>query len=252
MIKITALTDQSGYKIIDLKSMNIWTAIIVSFIAVELIPRASSHLANLVGPALIPLDPDGVFAWISVHHLFQLALTILVMLIVFRGALSDWGFNFNKWRTSLVIIVVFAIGFGLMEYTYMSGRPYTTDFPQTQINEIGWQGFQYFLSGLGEEPLFRGLVIILLLSGLRSSKLTITKQNIIVVMLSTVLFMYAHLQFDWLSLSAPGYDFSQQTKALQLGVLYAVVFLHTRSLLAPIALHGLSNGISATIGFYII
>ena len=134
----------------------------------------------------------------------------------------------------------------------MSGAAYQTDYPQTQINMLGMQVFQYLLSGVGEEPLFRGLVITVLLAGLSTTRLSTRLQYFTAIFVSTLLFMYAHISIDWLTMSISGFDFGQQTKALQLGVLFAVIFIHTRSLFAPIVLHGLSNGITATIGFYIV
>ena len=134
----------------------------------------------------------------------------------------------------------------------LPSQSYTTEYPQTPLNTHGILVFQYFLSGMGEEPLFRGLVIVILLGRLTTTKLLVKHQYIVVICLSTLIFMYAHLSVDLLSMSITGFDFGQQTKALQIGALLAIVFIHTRSLFAPIVLHGLSNGITATIGFYVL
>lgn len=234
--------------------VNAWMALLIMLLAVELIPLVSFHTANLLDPllSLSQWDADGVFAWLGVHHLLQLLLSVVVMLVVFPRRLSAWGFNFHHWRTSLIIIVVFAVAFTILEYAYRVGQPYVTDFPQTHRNELGWQVFQYLISGLGEEPLFRGIVIVLLLAALSASSLSPGLHYLLAVVVSTGLFMYAHLDVNWWSMSAPGYDFGQQTKALQMGVLCGAAFIYTRSLFAPIVLHGLSNGITASLGFYVV
>ncbi len=222
------------------------------FLAIELLSFASSYLANLVGPAFLQSDPDGVFLLLIAHHTFLLILTLLVMKSFPLTRLTDWGVNFKKWKTSLLVIAVFAILFGLLEYSYMRGGTYSPGFPLTTSNKFGWQIFQYFFSGLGEEPLFRGLVIVLLLNVMRTTRLAVYQQHVFIVVVSTALFMFAHLDVDWLNLSISGFEFGQQTKAFQLGILYAIVFIHTKSLFAPIVLHGLSNGLTASIGFYVV
>jgi len=229
-------------------------AIIFIVIAVELLSLTAIYFANLVAPSFSEKHSSHVIAWLAIHHVILFSLTVSLMIAVFRMPLSEWGFNFNKWKTSLVIIFAFAFSFSVAEFFYMNGRPYTPDpsFPLTTKNMLYWQGFQYLLSGLGEEPLFRGFAIVLLSHGLQSTKLAMNHQQVLIVILSTLIFMLAHLDIDWLSLSVSGFNFSQQTKALQLGILYAIVFIHTRSLFAPIVLHGLSNGITATIGFYFV
>lgn len=236
----------------DLKSLNVWAAFLVACLSVGTIPMVASGLTNVMAPTFSHLDEDGVFAWLMVHHVLLLGLTMLAIFVVDRGKLSEWGFNLQKLPTSLLIIAGFIPAFSLIEFMYMSGRPYVTDFPQNSFNNLGWQGFQYFFSGLGEEPLFRGFIIVLMLNSLRTSNLSIRTQQVVAIAVSTVLFMYAHLDVDWLTFSVTHYDFSQLTKALQFGIFLGVVFVYTQSLLAPIILHGLANGITATIGFYLV
>lgn len=156
--------------------------------------------------------------------------------------------DFSEWRLTIYRSTFFII----IKNRNLPSQSYTTEYPQTPLNTHGILVFQYFLSGMGEEPLFRGLVIVILLGRLTTTKLLVKHQYIVVICLSTLIFMYAHLSVDLLSMSITGFDFGQQTKALQIGALLAIVFIHTRSLFAPIVLHGLSNGITATIGFYVL
>lgn len=212
---------------------------------------ASFSLTNNILRTTLEIDPDGVYAWLILHHLIQLGLTVLVMAFLFDLPLSTWGFNLSNWKKSLLIVIAFAVLFSLIQYAYVSGTTYSPGFPLTPANKIGWQVFQYFFSGLGEEPLFRAFVIVLLLCGLSSTTLPANWQNALAVGISTLAFMFAHLSVDWVSFSIIGFDFDQQMMALQLGVLYGVTFVYTRSLLAPIMLHGLSNGITSSLGMYL-
>ena len=241
---------QTDKRLSLVRSLGTLGCVLVALLAAFGIPPIASQLTELIYPSVSEYDPDDVFLWITVHHIIQLILTIIVMLILARGNLSVWGFNLNKFWLSVAWVVGFVVIFGTIEYMRLSGGFETRDYPLTQRNILGVQGFQYFLSGTGEEPLFRGLVIILFSAAMLRMTVLNTAHNVLVVAISTVIFMVAHLNVSVSPFAVDGFDFDQQAKALQLGVLYAVVFVQTRSLLAPIVIHGLSNGLLFTISFY--
>ena len=236
-----------------IQSFGLTFDLFLTIVVVLAIPVISSYGATLFFPLVQQIDPDGLFAWISLHHIIQLILTIIVMLILASGRLDLWGFNLNHFKRSLVFIMLFLVVFGAMEYVRLSnGNTSGPDYPLTQTNMLGQQGFQYLLSGLGEEPLFRGFVMVFLASSV-TAKLDIGSFELpLTVLIATALFMLAHIDIDMRSLSATTIDIEQQMRALQLGLLYGVIFHHTRSLVAPIIIHGLSNGLQFTIGFYLI
>ncbi len=85
------------------------------------------------------------------------------------------------------------------------------------------------LAALGEELLFRGVVLQLFYEGLKNSHLA--------VFISAILFSALHLQF---------YGFLPRTV---LGILFGYIFIWTGSLWIPIILHFLFNGITVVAAY---
>lgn len=105
----------------------------------------------------------------------------------------------------------------------------------------GYLGFQMLLSGTCEEPLFRGMVMVVLaryMKGMHQiGKWEIPTTGII----ATVLFMLAHIGFTLSPFAITHFSVLQQFTALGLGVYYAVSFHRTGSLLCPILSHNFAN-----------
>lgn len=234
-------------KIIDL---------IIVFIAIEFIPRLSVFLANLLNPVIQSFDKDGVFLWISVHHIFQLILTIGIMKFYFKSRLRDWGFNLDNRQKAIKIVgwfilifsVIQIIGSVILFINRESTEPYF-GYLLTSKNILGYYSFEAFLSGTCEEPLFRGFAILVLAQSwkgrFRIGKIDFTIAGI----LAAILFTYAHISysifpFKILHLSPP-----QLLTAFGVGLFYSIVFQKTKSLLIPILLHNVSNIIVITIPY---
>ena len=69
------------------RSIVIPAVVLLAFI----IPRSATVVTDLVWPLVSAIDPDRVFLWISIHHVLTLAFTVLVMKLVFRIDLRQWG-----------------------------------------------------------------------------------------------------------------------------------------------------------------
>jgi len=123
-------------------------------------------ITNLVWPLVSAFDPEKIFLPETIRYVFQLAITGLVMRFVLRVNLGQWGFNLNKWRESLRLFGWFAlVTTGWLILTSLpniiSGNAPTFHYPLTARNMTGYLGF-VVMAGLGEEPLFRGLVMIVI------------------------------------------------------------------------------------------
>lgn len=220
--------------------------------AILLVPRFAAWGANLISPFLTAIDPNGSFAWLFAHHALQLAFAVMLMLVLSNGRLSLWGFNLNRWKTSLAFIVGLLIVFGTAEYIRISGGGASAfDAPRTQRDMLGVQAFQYIMSGLGEEPLFRAFIIVFLARSIPQIFRLGDLEVPATVLIATALFMFAHIQIDYAQFSIVHVDLGQQLKALQFGLLYGIAFHYTRSLLAPVAMHGISNGLPMSIELYL-
>ena len=226
----------------------------IGVLAVILIPQIAILLTGLIYPAIQHHDPDGSFLYLSIHHLFQLLLTILAMMALSkRTNLKDWGFNLRNFKESWKWIGLFLLVFLAIEFFRIRGNlPIESEYSLTTKNKLGIQFFQYLLSGLGEEPLFRGLIMVYLARNWNRVFSLGKVQVPITVLIATLLFMLAHLDFDLTQMTVSGFDFDQQMKALQMGLLYGLAFFYTKSLLAPIVIHGLSNGIQFTLMYHVL
>ena len=226
----------------------------IALLAVFIIPRSARVVTNLVWPLVSAFDPERVFLWITIHHVLQLAFTVLVMKLVFRVDLRQWGINLNKLPESLRIFGWFAlVYFGwvilLRLPDIISGSAPSFSYSLTTRNMAGYLGFQFLLSGTGEEPLYRGMVITVLGKYWRGTHrigdVEITSAGIV----AAILFMLAHIGFTFSPFAITHFSLYQQFLAFGLGLYYAIVFHRTGSLLGPIISHGYANGISLVVRY---
>ena len=219
----------------------------VALLAVFIIPRSAGFVTDLVWPLVGAFDPT-VSGWITIHHVLQLVFTVLVMKFVFKIDLRQMGFNLNKRRESLRIFGWFArvylvVVILILLPNIIFGSAPSFDYPLTAENMAGVLGFQILLSGTGEEPLFRGMVMIVLgkfMTGMhRIGNSEIPSSGVV----ATILFTLAHVGFTISPFAITHFDPLQLFGALVFGLFYANVFHRTGSLLSPIIMHGYSNGI---------
>jgi len=220
-------------------------AILVTFLAILIIPRVAGQLATLSAAWFGGIDPDGVYLWISLHHVWQLMLTIALMLI-FNRHLGAWGFNIDNRETSLrhlKLFVLYATGFFVIQdlVLYFVASPVWIDFPLTLENVLGYLGFQLLLSGTCEEPLFRGFVMMMLYPAFAGSlnikSIEIPHSGLI----AAIFFTLAHIGFSVWPLEITRIHPPQLVLSFVMGIIYAIMFHRTRSLLAPILAHNYVN-----------
>ncbi len=213
-----------------------------------IIPRFATFLTDLAWPLVSAIDPDKVYLWVSIHHVLVLAFTVLVMKFVFRMDFRQWGFNLNKLPESLRIFGWFARVYLVVILltllpNIVSGTAPSFDYSLTAKNVAGILGFQILLSGTAEEPLFRGMVMVILgkyITGMhRIGNWEIPSSGIV----AAILFTLAHVGFTLSPFAITDFSLFDLTGALLLGLFFAIVFHRTGSLLAPIIMHGYGNGI---------
>lgn len=228
---------------------------IAVFLAVALIPAAARLPADAMWSFVSPLDPDRAFLWITMHHVAQLALTLLVLRLVFHLPPREAGFNLSNLHVSLKSVARFALVYALWVTAVHAGdiMQGTTPFfayPLTDTNMTGVLSFQLLLSGGAEEPLFRGLVMGVLGRYWTKVYRVGLVEMPVTGLVATALFMFAHL--NWTA-SAPYVSASayQQLLSLGLGLYYAALFHRTKSLVGPIIAHGCSNVIAVG-GLYLL
>lgn len=221
--------------------------LLVAFFVTWSIPSLAFVVAMPFRSMARSIDPAGTFGWISVHHVFQLMLTLVIVKRFYGGRLSEWGINLRHSRLSLKILGWFCAIYILPVFLYnvfphlREDSPPSFEYPLTLKNIGGTLGFQFLLSGTCEEPLFRGFVMTALARSWKGNVVVGRVAFPISGLWATLFFMIAHVNLSLAPLSI-SVSFWQQVWALGLGPCYAAAFNRTGSILAPVLSHGYSNG----------
>lgn len=197
------------------------------------------------------MDPDNAFMYLFLHHIIQALLYLLLILIAARlqhKKLRDFGFNLNQYKFSLLytlIIIVLSVilQFGIGYLMFLSNTIYYFGFPLNSRNFMGYFLFEILVSGSSEELFFRSFIITIMLSLLKKYFKRQKNLYFTVVILNAIIFMAAHIDFDLIPLRINYIVPLQQLTAMILAVVYSIAFLKTKSLLAPILIHNLFNGV---------
>ena len=205
------------------------------------IPRLAGFFADQFNYSGI--DPDGIFAWISVHHIFQALVFLAIMILITRAKGIKFGFGLGDKKVGLFYVRLFLIIFSVylvisVIITLFTGSFAVFDAPLTSRNILGYLGFQLFLSGPSEELIFRAFAItmlgLLVKGGFFRGK--ISTANII----AAIIFGLAHVRFEF-SPFALSYDLFQVIYATGLGIVYGVCYERSKSMIYPMIMHSITN-----------
>jgi membrane protease YdiL (CAAX protease family) len=111
--------------------------------------------------------------------------------------------------------------------------------------------FQAIFPGMGEEILFRGLILNLLAQWVFPRYKQHRASLIGMLILSSFYFAAAHVYFQAVPFELTHFDPLQIVTALGCGAVYAVMFLRTKSLLAPFLAHNFANTTATICGYLI-
>ncbi|MFO7612035.1 MAG: type II CAAX endopeptidase family protein [Clostridia bacterium] len=214
------------------------------------IPRLSGTIASLFNYNAI--DPDGAYAWISVHHIVQALIFIGIIIGIKKFKPISFGFGWGDRKVGIKYVLRFTLIFGLgslashvLTILTNSFQPFA--YPLTATNIIGQMGFQLLLSGPSEELIFRAFAITMLtlLFKNRIINAKISNANII----AAVIFGLAHVGFSFAPFEIR-YSLFQVILAIVLGIFYGDCYEKTKSIYYPMMMHSISNIIM--VGFSII
>lgn len=220
--------------------------------AVESISKFSFYLADLILPSLQFLDRANAFLYITIHHIFQGLIALLIMYVIsliLKITLADFGLTDNQWKYSLKRVIQFALVWWIIQLSvgfYMMSSGTVADlfsFELTVKNYLGYFLFQILLSGTSEELLYRALLIGLLLflgnqAGF-SKKLNIA----LAVMISLIAFIIGHVSYTIFPFAIVSYNVLQLLTVVIFGGFYTFLFIKTKSVVGPMLAHNLLNGI---------
>lgn len=223
-------------------------SLLLIILVVTMIPMLSTKAMLYVKPYFRFVDSQEVFMPVSIHHIFQLLFTIILMLLYRKMKLSEWGFKIKGTGKALkalgwfgVIWIIYEFFVGVLPYL-ISKQPRALGYEQSVYNILGVLAFQGLLSGTCEEPLFRGYVMTVLNKSWGDKDLIrIKKFNITLIeVISALIFTYAHISITFIPFSVK-FSPIQLLVVFVLGMVNAQVFSRTKSLLWPILFHNLSN-----------
>ena len=176
------------------------------------------------------------------------ALVGLVAIMLMRRFLPKADAHLRlpaKGRAMIGTAVLFGIGMALVMlvadyWPQMISGAASTDYPLNPVDSAGWI-FAMAITGFAEEPIFRGLMVgglaVLVPGRLRIGRLDLPIAAYVVALL----FGLAH----WQNFAVRPFYMAaaQQIYAFAWGLIYAWLMERSRSLVAPIIAHGLSDAV---------
>lgn len=197
----------------------------------------------IAGPFIQIVDPNNYFFVSSVTYASSLLITLVVMKGFSKKRFSYWGFTLSQASVSLKVFFWFCLIYTPLIYFFLViDHAKTTVAAGATIDAVGIVGSlsnHLFISGISQEVLFRGFVMVFLsrswCSVWRIGKIEIPYSGA----WATLIFILAHVQPGQALLFYPW----QVLLSLVLGLYYAIMFHKTKSLLNPVLSHSFTNTI---------
>lgn len=222
-------------------------------LAVYYAVQFASAWAGLQNPWGAPASwhANGQWLYMTVHHAVQalFALALIGVLGGFRW--REWGLNLDHRRQSLALVRRFAVGFGAVMAVSLllqlaTGASSIYARPLEPGHVIGGLFFMWIVSGVSEEIVFRGLLQTwfgrfwsgtVVVGGVEVPTAGIA---------AAALFAVVHIGFSLVPPGVTRFAPMQVALAFVLGILYAIAYHRTGSLLAPALMHCIANGLMET------
>lgn len=190
----------------------------------------------------------GIFTWISIHHIVQMILAIIVIVIIAKVFRLNFGFGLGDIKIGMTHVANFTIVvlvYSLIRHVviHLLGNISMPNYPLNFNTIAGHIGFQLFLSGPSEEILFRALPMTILLCSFGQSKvilrikaLEISLEN----MIAALFFTLAHIRFTLNPFSVNA-SWVQLILSFILGLWYGIAYTKSKSIIYPMAMHSIWN-----------
>lgn len=230
------------------KLIHILLAVFGLFAVQAFASKLGSFIANSFNYATI--DKDGTFMRISVHHIVQMVVALIIIFVISKKYKLDFYLKPIANKSGILytgifagIILIYVLISYIVGYSLGTIAPY--GYKLNTVNVAGTLGFQLFLSGTSEEILFRALPITVL--GSLICKDNISGQTFI-ILIASALFSVAHINWS-LAPFTLSFDWFQLIYAFILGIAYGITYMTSKSIIYPMIMHGLSNFFMVGIGY---
>jgi len=214
------------------------------------VPRLSGMIASFFDYQAI--DPDGAYAWISVRHIAQALIFIIIIVLLNMFKPLEYGFGWGNKVVGKKYVLSFTLIFGVGSLANHLLAIFANSFqqfnyPLTTINIIGQLSFQLLLSGPSEELIFRAFAITMLALVIKNRVFNgkVSAANII----AAVIFGLAHISFSFAPFTV-SYNPFQVVLSIVLGFFYGDCYEKSKSMYYPMMMHSISNVVM--VGFTII
>jgi CAAX protease family protein len=210
----------------------------------------SAIAAQILGQALhLPSPKESILTFLYVQHGFQLLLALIAIAVLkFWLVPADYGLHWPRGKTYILTAILWGVIFATLVAaggSWLDSALHlkaTQEFAITHKNVWGWAAFEGLYVGPTEEIPFRALLVTYLAATmpgkLRIGRFAMNWAGIIVALL----FALAHIQTFWLVSWVDA--LIQQFYAITWGIAYAYWLEKSKSIVAPIIAHNISDGIT--------
>lgn len=217
-----------------------------------MIQSAASQLGGVIADLFDyhSLDKDNTFLWITIHHLIQMIIALLLIAVIYKKFGIKFFLKPKISKIGIKYTAIFSIavlGYVLISYTigYKMNTIQAYPYELNTSNILGTLGFRLLLSGTSEEILFRAFPIAVLGYVFRSYE---HKNHTLEIIVSALLFSIAHISWSISPLEI-SFSWFQLIYAFILGLIYGISYVKSKSIIYPMIMHGLSNFFMIGIGY---
>ena len=231
--------------------MRKYVKLIFVFIIVQIIPMLANKFVIIFYYSSSVNNAMDDFLMSSIHHLVEFFIAILFMKYILKISITDAGFNLlnkdksKKYLRNFVISWFFIVLiFYILSLNFMPGfkdyiRSFAPDDHRPMFRDLIFNIL--LLAGIGEEPIFRSLIILPLINDW-TGELKI--RNIYIphlAIISGVIFSLGHIGYNVYPFSITYLDPMNILPTFVVGVCMATFFIRTKSLFSPILAHSCAN-----------
>lgn len=235
-------------------------SLILVIAVAEVIPYGfAKHIADFFGQYISQAESSGYFLLALIHKSAQLIFAFILIKLLFREKLSALGFNLkNKALSQKIIAHVMIIWPFIILAFFLISASFADGFIGYINNlyppSMGWMLAKLsrdilLIDAFPEEVLYR-LFVILFLDRYFIGRVKVYRWTIShATLLSVPIFVLGHISISIYPFGIIGYDPVQLLLTVFTGLLFGVAFEKSRSLYAPVIIHGYTNLIITIAGY---
>lgn len=218
------------------------------------LPYLAAYAAFFASRIFHTPSPNGpTLPWLYSQHGFQLVVALVAIAILKRIVPADYGLHLPRGKTCIGAAIFWGAAFGilmtLVDYApqLLAHTKPQLGYPLSRGNVAGWLFFEGVYVGPTEEIPFRALLVTYLAATmpgkLRLGRFSMNWAGVIVALI------FAALHATNFDVRAWPLALGQQIYAFALGVLYAYWLEKSRSVVAPVIGHNVSDVVEYAILF---